>query len=151
MFNSFVEGQHVVLRREVRTGLFGYTIRKGQRGVVVQRPIGIFSDKYVVSFTSGRATVSGRDLKASILGPGNDVAAGMRLGWWLFLLLSILPAIRYLLDGGSMVGLVTAIPAAIFETLMSLASRAIGAFGLLAFLAIVACAWLLKRARRNRT
>ena len=53
MFNSFVEGQHVVLRKEVHTGLFGYPIRKGQRGVVLQRPAGILSDKYVVSFTSG--------------------------------------------------------------------------------------------------
>ena len=150
MFNSFVEGQHVLLRKDVHTGLFGYRVRKGQRGVVLQRPIGIFSDKYIVSFTSGRATVSGRHLKASILGPGNDVATGVRLGWWLFLLPPIIPAIRYLLAGGSVAGLITAIPEAIFETLMSLASRAIGTFGLLAFLAIVACAWLLlRRARRG--
>ena len=150
MFNSFVEGQHVVLRKEVHTGLFGYRIRKGQRGVVLQRPVGIFNDKYVVSFTSGRATISGRHLKASILSPGNDVAAGVRLGWWLFLLLPVIPAIRYLLDGGSVAGLITTIPEAIFETLTSLASRAIGVFGVLAFLGIVACAWLLLRHARRK-
>ena len=150
MFNSFVEGQHVVLRKDVHSGLFGYRVRKGQRGVVLQRPVGIFSDRYVVSFTSGRATVSGRHLRASILGPGNDVAAGVRLGWWLFLLLPLIPAIRYLLAGGSVAGLITAIPEAIFATLMSLASRAIGALGLLAFLALVTCGWLLLRRARRR-
>ena len=95
-------------------------------------------------------TVSGRHLKASILGPGNDVAAGIRLGWWLFLLLPIIPAIRCLHAGGSVGGLIAAIPEAIFETLVSLVSRAIGVFGLAACLIMLACARLLHRRDRNR-
>ena len=149
-FNSFVEGQHVVLRKDVHAGLFGYRIRKGQRGVVLQRPIGIFSDKYVVAFTSGRATVSGRHLKASILGPGNDVAAGVRLGWWLFLLIPVIPIVRYLLAGGSVAGLIAAAPGAIVETVVGLASRGIGIVGVPALMVMLACVWLLHRRGRTR-
>jgi hypothetical protein len=145
MFGSFIEGQHVVARKELHAGLFGYPVRKGTRGVILQRAVGIFSDKYVVSFPSGRATVSGRHLKPTFFAPGNDVAAGVRLGWWLFLLIPLIPAIGYLLAGGSVVGLIRAAPGAIIDAVVSLASRAIGIFGLSAFLIMVACAWLLHR------
>ncbi|MGL1765654.1 hypothetical protein ACSTIQ_00140, partial [Vibrio parahaemolyticus] len=72
--------QHVIVRRDI-TGWLYPTLRKGTRGVIAQRPRGLLCDRYLVNLGDGQQLmVRGRDLKATVLGPGNEFVGGIKLG-----------------------------------------------------------------------
>jgi hypothetical protein len=146
---SFVEGQHVVARRDLDgwMGPAGYPrVRKGTTGVIVQRPAGLFSDRYVVDFSrSGQMHVHGRDLKPTLFGPRNDFRAGVHLGLILLIAIPVLFALtRYYIGGGSTSGLISALPEAVLGGVLGLVEM----LSLPVLACILGVVWLRHRHRR---
>ncbi len=128
---SFVDGEHVKVRRDV-PGWLGYpAVRKGARGVVVQVP-GWFSDHYLVSVGGRRVSISGTHLRQVLVSStGNDIRAGVRLGMFVFLFaIPAIGVIRYLIGGGSLSGLVAALPGAVIGTIVAVVGRGLHLLGL---------------------
>jgi hypothetical protein len=152
---GFSEGQHVVLRRDLRDWLGARRLRRGTRGIVRSRPAGLFGDRYEVEFPSGEVRqVPGRQLRPALYGHGEEAwrryrahRAGFKLGLLILALPAIAALARYYLHGGSTSGLVAALPAAALAGGARLLEGLVGLIGLPVVL-LLAVAWMWMGRRR---
>lgn len=152
--SSLLEGQHVVARRDLNgwLGPIGYPrVRKGTRGVVVRRPSGILGSRYVVEFVrGGRMSVSGRDLKPTLLGPSSDLRSGVRIGLFVAAVVpTAFAVVGYYVHGGTTSGLIAALPAATLTSIEDLVGAIATVTGIPATLIGLLVIWVLLKRKRG--
>lgn len=146
-------GDHVRAERDITSGwLGGAVVRKGRRGIVRAVSRGVWRTTYVVEFddTFGSLTVTGIEQSALRASGGHgesswafrrDMRRGVRLGMFLaFTLPALLGAGWYLLNGGTLDGLLAAAVQQLVALLVHVAPVLVG-IGILVML------W---RSRRGR-
>jgi hypothetical protein len=154
--SGYSKGSHVVAREDLHgwAGSLGYpVVKRGTRGIVRETPRGLFSHRYLVEFSNGhRESVEGRQLKPALLGHGEaawsrhqKTRQGIHLGMLILALPAIVGIVRYLATGGSVPGLIAAVPAVIIATAFSIFSM----LGLPAMLMIGLVVWLVRRFRHH--
>jgi hypothetical protein len=149
LFGRLERGQHVIARRDLRSGLGVLAqprVRRGTRGIVRGSEHGLLRERYRVEFANGALmTVGSEELRRARFGHGDaawhrrqETRNGVHLGLFLLTIPAIVAVARYYLRGGTTAGLAAALPGALAGALGDLAS-AVGvvpfALGLLAFLA----------------
>lgn len=159
MFWGISEGDRVIARRRIHTGLFnlGAEVRRGAHGIVRSAPAGLLARGMTVEFDGGHTThVSARDVRRAVFGHGQQAwekrqatRQGIKLGMALLWLPALVALGRYFLAGGSVSSLIAAAPAMALATLLQALTIVLG-LGLGPLLMVMAVLVVLNRRRGRR-